>query len=353
MTPKVAIIADDLTGALDTGTPFVEAGLSVAVAIEVGAAAEVLSTGADVVVVNTASRALSENEAAAKVRLAAEVLLAARPAIVMKKIDSRLKGNVAAESAALAEVFGLKSILVAPAIPDQERITYRGCVVGRGVDRPLPIADLFAGRSGDIRIADAEDDADLDLIAAGNDWNSVLAVGARGLGAALARRLGGTGKAAPEFPATPRTVFAFGSRDPITMAQMERLEASGALRMVVDAPMGQVQCGEGLALPVLLRCTGQIAADAAEVARRFAEGVGSVIDDTRPEMLMVGGGDTALAVFRALGTSVLVPKGEVEPGIPWFEVKAADGRHFRCAVKSGGFGNTDSLLRLVVRNQAA
>jgi uncharacterized protein YgbK (DUF1537 family) len=353
MMLKAAIIADDLTGALDTGTPFVEAGLSVAVAIEVGAAAEALSTGADVVVVNTASRALSADEAAGRVRLAADALLAARPAVVMKKIDSRLKGNVAAESAALAEVFGLKSILVAPAVPDQERITYRGCVVGRGVDRPLPVADLFAGRQGDIRIADANDDVDLDLIADGNDWGCVLAVGARGLGAALARRLGGRGRAAPEFPATRRTLFAFGSRDPITVAQMEKLEASGTLRVVVDAPMGELECGEGLALPALLRCTGEMTRAAAEVARRFAYDVKSVIDDTRPEMLMVGGGDTALAVFRALGTSVLVPKGEVEPGIPWFEVKAADGRHFRCAVKSGGFGNTDSLLRLVVRNQAA
>lgn len=37
MTLKVAIIADDLTGALDTGTLFVDAGLSVVVAIDVEA----------------------------------------------------------------------------------------------------------------------------------------------------------------------------------------------------------------------------------------------------------------------------------------------------------------------------
>lgn len=58
MTLEVAIIADDLTGALDTGTPFVDAGLSVAVAIDVDAIPEALLTGCNVVVVNTASRAL-------------------------------------------------------------------------------------------------------------------------------------------------------------------------------------------------------------------------------------------------------------------------------------------------------
>ncbi|MBP2449024.1 four-carbon acid sugar kinase family protein [Rhizobium leguminosarum] len=354
MTLQAAIIADDLTGALDTGTPFVEAGLSVAVAIEVEAAQDAIATGCDVLVINTASRALSEREAAERVRSAAEVIRDVRPSVVMKKIDSRLKGNVAAESLALAKALGLKTILVAPAIPDQERLTYRGCVVGRGVDRPLPIADLFAGRADNVVVADAEDDTDLDQIVEGHVWLTTLGVGARGLGAAFARRLGETGRGpVTEFTATPRTLFAFGSRDPITSAQMNRLEASGALRMVVDAPMGQIECGEGLALPVLLRCSGEMAADAALVAGDFAAGVKRVIDDTKPDMLMVGGGDTALAVFQALGVRVLMPKGEIEAGVPWFDVTAADGRSFRCSVKSGGFGKPDSLLKLVLRNQAA
>ncbi|TBA72592.1 four-carbon acid sugar kinase family protein [Rhizobium ruizarguesonis] len=354
MTLKAVIVADDLTGALDTGTPFVEAGLSVAVAVDVEAAEDAIATGCDVVVVNTASRALGEPEAAERVRFATAALRGVKPAVVMKKIDSRLKGNVAAESLALADALGLETILVAPAIPDQERLTFRGCVVGRGVDKPLPIADLFEGRAGNVAVADAKDDSDLDQIVADHDWRLTLAVGARGLGSALARQLGETGQqSVPEFAATRRTLFAFGSRDPITATQMDRLEASGVLRMVVDAPMGQVEVGEGMALPALLRCTGEMAADAALVARRFAAGVRSVIDDTRPDMLMVGGGDTALAVFQALGVRVLAPQGEIEAGVPWFDVTAANGRHFRCAVKSGGFGKPDSLLRLVLWNRAA
>ena len=353
MTLKAAIIADDLTGALDTGTPFVDAGLSVAVAIDVETADEALAAGTDVVVINTASRALPEDDAARRVRQAADALSARQPAIVLKKVDSRLKGNVAAESAALADALGLARIVVAPAIPDQDRTTYRGFVVGRGVEKPIAVADLFTGRDMDVVVADAESDFDLDDIVLGNDWNSVLAVGARGLGSALARKIGRAGGHPLPFQASRRTLFAFGSRDPITAAQMNRLEAAGALRAVIDAPMGSVECGEGLALPLLLRCTGEIAGEGATVARRFAGGVKSVIDDTRPDMLMVGGGDTALAVFRELGIKTLMPKGEIEAGVPWFDVTAADGRHFRCAVKSGGFGNTESLLRLVPRNQAA
>jgi uncharacterized protein YgbK (DUF1537 family) len=353
MTLQVTVIADDLTGALDTGTPFVDAGLSVAVAIEVDAIADALANGCDVVVVNTASRALPEEEAARRVGAAAKAFLAASPRIVLKKIDSRLKGNVAAESQALATVFGHETIVVAPAIPDQERPTRNAHVVGRGVDRPLPIAVLFETSGRQVFVRDAETDGDLDRVVDAYDWKKSLAVGARGIGLAFARKIGRPNRVSETLVASPRTVFAFGSRDPITAVQMAMLEASGALAATINAPMGALTLGERLGLPMLTRCTGEMASDAAAVADRFAKGVKSVIDATRPDLLMVGGGDTALAVFRELGIRTLRPKGEIEAGIPWFEVTTADGLCLRCAVKSGGFGNPDSLLRLIAQNQAA
>ncbi|MBB3542806.1 MULTISPECIES: four-carbon acid sugar kinase family protein [unclassified Rhizobium] len=353
MTLEVAIIADDLTGALDTGTPFVDAGLSVAVAIDVDAIPEALLTGCNVVVVNTASRALLGEEAARRATAAAKALLAASPGIVLKKIDSRLKGNVAAESAALAEIFGHGAIVVAPAIPDQQRLTRDGHVFGRGVAEPIPIAELFKANDGEVFVRDAETDSDLDRLVGEYEWRTTLAVGARGLGAAFARKIGQTDRPRKPLAASSETIFAFGSRDPITAAQMTKLEGSGALTSTIDAPIGAVPREGQFTLPLLLRCTGEITSDAAAVADRFAKGVKSVIDATRPEMLMVGGGDTALAVFCELGIRVLMPKGEIEAGIPWFDVTTADGLRLRCAVKSGGFGNSDSLLRLIAQNQAA
>ena len=353
MTLKVAIIADDLTGALDTGTPFVDAGLSVTVAIDINAVPEALVSGSEVVVVNTDSRALSEQEAVARVGLAASALLAASPEIILKKVDSRLKGHVAAESAALGAFFGHREIVLAPAIPDQERFTRDGKVVGRGVDFPLPIAELFTRRPETVLIIDAENDGDLDRLVAKHDWKTTLAVGARGIGSALARHVGRGGAASRAFVPTNKTLFAFGSRDPITATQMATLEASGSLRAAIDAPMGLVEYGKGQALPLLLRCTGDITQEATAVADRFAKGVTAIIEDSSPDMLMMGGGDTAVAVFRALGIRLLTPKGEIEPGIPWFDVTMANGDRLRCAVKSGGFGNSDSLLRLILKNQAA
>ncbi len=350
MTLKIAIIADDLTGALDTGTPFVEAGLKVVVAIEVDALAEALARDPDVLVVNTASRASPQEEAVARIAGVLAALEPARPDILFKKIDSRLKGNVAAESLALAKGAERQHILVAPAIPDQHRFTINGTVTGRGVDTPLPIRPLFPPDAVTIEVRDAGSDTDLDDLVRQTDWSGVIAVGARGLGSAFARAMSRTISDPPAFRPTAETLFAFGSRDPITSAQIAHLQDHRWLASVADAPAGMLSAANIKSLPAVARCSGEQVSSPEEVVARFAQDIRDVVMRTRPEMLMMGGGDTALAILKQLGASVLMPNGEIEAGIPWFEITSVDGRTFNCAVKSGGFGNVDSLLKLVPEN---
>ncbi|OBZ96641.1 membrane protein [Pararhizobium polonicum] len=350
MTLQAAIIADDLTGALDTGTPFVEAGLTVAVAIDVEALTEALARDPDVVVVNTASRALSADEAAERVEAALAILGPARPRILFKKIDSRLKGNIAAESMALAKAADRNRIIVAPAIPDQQRFTVNGAVTGRGVDIPLPIRALFPATAVPINVYDACTDAELDDLVRTTDWPEVIAVGARGLGSAFARSLARSVTARPAFSPSTETLLAFGSRDPITMAQIQHLRENRHIATLVDAAAGDLPAHSIAKLPAVARCTGEETARPERVAARFAEGIRQAVKQTRPDIVMMGGGDTALAILQQLGVNVLIPGGEIEAGIPWFEIEDADGRTFCCAVKSGGFGNVDSLLKLVPEN---
>jgi uncharacterized protein YgbK (DUF1537 family) len=352
MTLRLAIVADDLTGALDTATPFVLAGLTVAVAVDVGGITEALEAGTDVVAVSTASRALPPDRAAAKVRDAGRALLAARPEILFKKVDSRLKGNVGAETEALAELAGFRRLVVAPAIPDQQRLVLDGAVTGRGVDVPLPVAPLFAGTGRDVAVADSRTDADIERLVDAEDWSSALAVGARGLGLAFARRLAAGGTPAAFVP-TERTLFGIGSRDPITAAQIDRLLASGAIRAVLDAPAGTLPPASELPLPALARCTGPLEEDTQAVASRFGVGVARLVLANRPDMLMLGGGDTALAVLAALGVRAVFPRGEIEPGVPWFEMRWHDGESLACSVKSGGFGTTGTLLGLMPPSRAS
>lgn len=91
---RVAIQVDDLTGACDTGAVLAEGGLPTVVLLpEAGQPTEAL----EVLVLDTESRRLLPAEAEARARAAAARLLANGPAHLYKKLDSTLRGPVAAE----------------------------------------------------------------------------------------------------------------------------------------------------------------------------------------------------------------------------------------------------------------
>lgn len=345
MTLRLALIADDLSGALDTATPFAIAGLPTIVALGPEGIGEALSAGAAVVAVVTATRAVGPSLAAARTAEVAARLMDARPEILFKKVDSRLKGNPGAESHALAAVAGRQRLVVAPAVPDQMRVTVAGRIAGRGVTEPIPVAGYFANSRRPVDVADAATDADLDRVVAQHDWAGAVAVGARGLGLAFARRLG---RSLPmrRWRTDGNVLFAVGSRDPITEAQVAALIATGRLRTVVDAPAGAIAPTDAIALPALVHCSGAVDERPDLVAQRFGVGVAGLVRDLAPSGLMLTGGDTALAALRALGLRCIRPQGEVEAGVPWFEATTADCASLLCSVKSGGFGDAGTLARL-------
>ena len=101
MAPRVAIVADDLTGALDAAAPFAARALTTRVAVTADGLDAALAHDPAVVAVNTATRHADAETAAARVRDCAERLAALRPALLIKKIDSTLRGPVGAELAAI------------------------------------------------------------------------------------------------------------------------------------------------------------------------------------------------------------------------------------------------------------
>src|SRR5688572_26448904 len=100
---KAYVIADDLTGAADTGLAFWKAGLSVVIVPD---AAEATAADAEVVVLSTETRNLSSPKAAREaIRGMAERCLShcadGSSLLLYKKIDSTLRGWVGAEISAL------------------------------------------------------------------------------------------------------------------------------------------------------------------------------------------------------------------------------------------------------------
>jgi uncharacterized protein YgbK (DUF1537 family) len=351
----IGMIADDLTGALDTAAPFALRGIHTVVAISAADIEPALATGPGVIAVNTASRHLKPEVAASAVTLACARLLRANPALLFKKIDSRLKGNIEAETRAMMTASGRDCAIVAPAVPELGRVVIGGKVSGLGLSSEISIAERYGDLAGALDVPDTADEEAMAFIAArclvsrGSD----LAVGARGLAAALASAFSGErDEPAPSFSPEAPVIVAIGSRDPITAAQVEWLCAEMPGLPVIEAPGGIAAPGTPCAPLQLMLCTeGAEPAAEHEVAACFGRTVAKRIVACGARTLVASGGDTALGILRALGISHIRLEGEVEPGMPWSSIAPAGLPPLTLVTKSGGFGAPDALLAAICRRE--
>src|SRR3954468_24822947 len=258
----VGVGADDLTGAADGGVQLARAGYRTAVAFH-GAPVPGNGAALDAVVLDTDSRALAPEPARARVRDAMRAVATAP--IVLKKIDSTLRGHVGAEVAAALEASGRRVAVVAPAFPAEGRTTAGGVQLldGEAVDRtrfardpvspvreahvPTLLAadgldDVRQVRAGDAAglaeatapgrcvVADANAEADLEaVVRAVADPSGVLWVGSAGLARALGAVHPGPGLAVeePGDEMEARVLVIAGSPNDLAREQAERLVASG------------------------------------------------------------------------------------------------------------------------------
>jgi uncharacterized protein YgbK (DUF1537 family) len=284
---------------------------------------------APVLAVDLDTRNLSEEAACAKVKRAFSGRRAREADVLFKKIDSTLRGHVAAElSTALRALAGERPVVFAPAFPAQGRTVREGRVLVRGV--PLPGGNLGRLlRDSSISVCDAETDSDLRAIA-----RKGLALKPRPLfvgSAGLARALAG---ALPRRP-KPRTrlpqgeiAVVVGSASPVSVRQAKRL-----------APIAK---REGVALYQLDWPRVPTAADAALV-HAFGR-IAARHEDCAAYVLT--GGETARAVLGARGVSAFRLLGEIEPGVP-FGVSIPAG--LAVCTKAGSFGGPDTLVHCVER----
>ena len=108
------VIADDFTGACDTGLQFTRGGFATRVFLTpegVGAA------DAEIAVVDTESRNVDPDAAAQRVRQWTAALATLKDCLWYKKVDSTLRGPIGAEVKALMEGGGFELCLMAPALP--------------------------------------------------------------------------------------------------------------------------------------------------------------------------------------------------------------------------------------------
>ena len=114
---QIVIIADDLTGACDTGVKFRQLGLKTKVLVSPDSASVLNTDPASVISINTDTRSSAGEEAAAVVEKLAGRLMSQGDYFYYKKVDSVLRGNIGSELDALFRVLKPDFALVAPAFP--------------------------------------------------------------------------------------------------------------------------------------------------------------------------------------------------------------------------------------------
>jgi D-threonate/D-erythronate kinase len=336
------LIADDLTGAADAAVHF--AG-SREVEIQIprwGELGRSLQEADALTVLDTESRHLPADQAAAAVTLACRGLGEG----VFKKVDSTLRGPVAAELEAACLALGRSTAVLAPSLPDQGRTVQAGRLLVGGIDAGsvaeilgaaavlVPVEALAGGALAPLVIIDATTDADLERVAAACVGRpELLPAGSAGLAAAFARL---EGAAAPTaVPACRRVLVAVASTHPAARAQLAALAAERhpAIQVLAVPP-------DADGLPE-------------ELAAALGREVGDRLRDPLPvfggipplrggeTVVLATGGDAALAVCRELGIASIRPRAEVMPGVVWSEIGRAD---LALATKAGGFGGPRLLL---------
>ncbi len=259
------IIADDFTGALDTGVQFAARGIETRVVV--GAQADLAAHEAKVLVIDTETRHLPAAEA---YRAVYRLTLQAKKAGVRylyKKTDSALRGNIGAELSAVLDAGGRTMLPFLPAYPQIGRVTRGGVhyidgvpvkdspfgadpfapvrhsvvteLIAEQADRPArSFAPLRAGKKfpdwEGILVFDAENAGD--LLDTGRrllDRDALtVSAGCAGFAAVLPELLGLAGEAAPARPRLdPRLLVVCGSVNPITLAQMDAAERAGFTRL--------------------------------------------------------------------------------------------------------------------------
>ncbi len=345
------VVADDLTGACEVAAVAHRHGIAAEVCLGVVTPQE----GDVLSVVDTDTRLLPPDEAARRVTDCLGNLRRVdnRP-LLFKKVDSVLRGPVAAELRAAAESTGCARALLVPANPALGRTIEAGryrihgtplhqtdfardpCHPARTDEvvrilREGGLRPVVSLRPGDplpargLAVGDADDDADLDHWAEQLD-NGTLAAGSAAFFSSVLRRhhghpeeSAGDAPPPPEGPvllvsgttsatAQKRLAAAFGHGHPSNRLGKEDIDQwTAGLRAGLDS--------SGSTAAYMAPIDRPDPAMAPAVAAALAEVTFRTVSNRSPLHLIVEGGATAVAVARRLGWTRLRVTREWSPGV--------------------------------------
>lgn len=326
---RIIAIADDLTGALETGAAFADHQLTASVTTQ----QSWKKINTEVLVIDSETRHCPISEAMERLEKTGRQAAELSPQIIYKKTDSTLRGNIHAEFRGLLKAFPDYRIVYVPAYPSLGRTVQGGLlrVHGRlvhetefGHDPLNPVTDsdtrkILSGLPGEV--IDGETDTDIQQATNKILQSStpVIAAGPASLAKELAAQLGSKRQTKLSFR-YERCLVVNGSMHPVSISQIQWARNNG----VFDSQwqlFDQTVPGKGLNR-------------ARMVGLRIKERLGSQPFDG----VVVFGGDTALGIHEAFGSQPFTPMGELLTGVP-----ASICGTLRWITKAGGFGSSEML----------
>lgn len=406
---KLLMIADDFTGALDSGVQFAARGAKTRVVTDPAYDFSQLEHDVQVLVLDAETRHLKPEAAYGVVFRAVEDAMRAGFNYIYKKTDSALRGNVGAELTAVMDAAGAGRLAFLPALPKMNRVTRKGVhyidglpvaqsVFGQDPFEPVTassVAEIIAAQSKTpvvlhplgpetaenrpgIQVYDAETDDDLTRIGRSLGRKGLsLSAGCAGFAAVLAELLELRG-APPGMPyLAPALFVACGSVNPVTLRQMEKAEQAGFPHIHLtpeqklepswlEAPDCASVAASWLETSKKKKHfildvndppgRDDTAAYAKErglttedlrvrISRQLGQLVRRLLDGGLDATLLCTGGDTLLALMRAVGVAELTPMCDLDTGAVLTSFVYL-GKTYHIISKSGGFGEPDLFIRL-------
>jgi uncharacterized protein YgbK (DUF1537 family) len=399
----IVVLADDLAGAAEMGGMALRHGLAAEVRTGDGVDAEGDLTGVDALVIDTDTRSCPQEEAARRVASVAARCRVLGATLNYKKVDSVLRGPVAAELVALLEAWGLERCLLVPANPGLDRVISGGRYIVRGtllhetdfaldpeypattsdvvdllgtagswpvqvvqVGVRTPPGEAIAGRG--VLVGEATSGADLEAWAGALDLDT-LPAGASEFFAAFLRSLGHPPVGTAGLKITPgramNDLYVCGSTSASSRAFCRRCEAHGMA--VLRIPTGLFGIGAG---------SGQWVREWADACTRALEdqsramiaidrplcrepGMPQILSDhlsaavervlggVAVDRLYLEGGATAVAVVRRLGWTRFRVRKEWATGVVSMQVAGQAGP--LVSMKPGSYAWPDELVPYLAR----
>lgn len=405
---KLLVIADDFTGALDTGVQFSSRGIQTLVSTEIESVYDAISKNIEVLVLNTESRHLSFDKAYEKTKMIIKNAKKAQVPYVYKKVDSALRGNISAEIKAVLDTSEQEVIPFLPSYPKMNRVLINGHLYIDGVlvsesvfaDDPYePVTESNIVRrleqeagikatlvsncevpkqAKGVCVFDAQTDEALLTLATMFQKQNLLnvTVGCAGFAKIIADQLFPNGKEATYTLEKPVVVLC-GSINPITKKQIDYVEKKNYPRISLSATQlleshywesenGQKEIEEYLYLManqslIVFETFSNQTMKHIETAKtekglatkdyrfRIGESLGKLTEalwtKNQVSTFLFTGGDTLFQSMEVLGVTGIKPMVEISPGVVLSVIKW-NAREIQVITKSGGFGEVDLFEKL-------